>query len=492
MIKKQKTKNQGYALITVLIFFTVLLVIGLGLGYVVQKNYLSVSAEAKFAKAEKLANTGLLTVVSNGTCVDYFTNGIKVVARKDSNHKNCIIWSEGTYQGAKVVKTAVFPLLASNWGAVIFKKISNLSGLSGSAALIGYDSPENNCTDPTSCIAPALVTGNQINPGNLVIVCNTNPNNLGSGLISTIDPYKYNPNLINTDMTDMLFDSKDRIAMLAKLSETFKVQLNNGKPEGIVNPDLSTLQLGNINNCYASSNTINCDNNKIFTWNGTHYIYNGHGYQAIDFGQNAQIIIQETFIGGGTIAGNNIKIQGNTFPMFLTLVARNQIDLTTNNINIANTFMFAQNYNIDAKRMTIENGIIYSGGAGVGNLNIDLNAQTEIGTQDNPVLIITDNNINIQRNGNSEIWGVIFATETNNNFNLGSGNGDFKIHGAVVSNSLNNNNINLSGNFEIRFNYRTIEKIYQNFSGLGLNFLKTPVCGSSKSKLFKLTGTRVY
>jgi len=488
MMKGNQKKDKGYALMTVLIFFTVLLIIGLGLGYVTQKGYLSVSAEAKFAKAEKLANIGLLTVIENGTCGNFSAEGINVITLKDSANKNCLVWSEGIYKGARVVKTAVFSLWGSNWGAALFKNL-DLSGVGGSAAIVGYDSPENNCTDPNSCIAPALVTGNKLNPGNFVIACYTNPNNLGRGIISTVEPYKYDPDLANKDLTEMLFNAKDRTEMLVKFSEIFKVKFDDGRPVGIENPEFS----GNFQSCDASGTTITCDGN-TFIWNGTHYVYNGQGYKSIDFGQNAQIIIQGTFTGGGIIAGKDIIFQGNVNSISLALIAKDKIDMSfksADQITVNNTFMFAKNYIISAKNMKVENSFFYSGGEN-GELNINLDAGTKLGTQDYPILIISDNKINVQRNGNSEIWGVIFATEANNNFNIGSGNGDFKIHGSVISNSLNNNNININGNFEIRFNFKTIEKLYTNLSNLGFNFLKYPVCGANKGKLFKLTGMRVY
>jgi len=509
MMRGNYKKDKGYALMTVLIFFTVLLIIGLGLGYITQKGYLSISAEAKFAKAEKLANMGLLAVIENGTCGNYTAEGINggkinVIAIKDNGTKNCLVWSEGNYSGARVVKTAIFSLSGSNWGAGIFKKLNNLSGLGGDAAIVGYDYPENYCNDTNSCMVPALVTGNDMNSTfsqyyNKLNICsnNTSENNLGSGLLAyRTDPYKYDPDLANKDLTELLFNAHNRTEMLVKLSEVFKVQFSNGKPDGILNPDLGPYQLGNVNNCEASGNKISCDNKRIeITWNGTHYVYNGRGYQSIDFGQNAQITIEGNFTGGGIIAGNYIKFEGDVIPQSsgnpttLTLIARNQIEMSSNKIdNVQNTFMFAQNYNIDANSMTVENSLIYSGG----NLTIKLNSNTKLGTQESPVLIISDDTINIEKNGTPHIWGVIFATENNNNFKI-SGNGNLKIHGTVISNSNSTNQkIDLSGNFEIRFNFKTIEKLYKNLSGLvGFNFLKPPVCGD-KRKLLKLTGMRVY
>uniref|UniRef100_A0A7C4NRZ8 Uncharacterized protein n=1 Tax=Thermodesulfobacterium geofontis TaxID=1295609 RepID=A0A7C4NRZ8_9BACT len=492
-----KIRERGFALITVLIFFLVLLILGVGGAVITQMGYFSIGSEAKYVIAEKRANKALISVLESGICTGNQETGVKVIAIKDSGNNYCFVWSEGRYLGAKVIKTSIFPLKASNWSAAMYRNLNNLSGIGGNSAIVGYDSPENACTDPNSCIAPALITGNLLNPEGLVIACNTNPNNLGSGLISTVTPYVNDETLLQTDLTSKLFNAENRNQLLQNLSENFQVEFENGIPKGLVDPKKEL----NVNSCTASGNTITCGeggNADIFTWDPTKkvYIYNkdGREYSRIDFGQNAQITFED-FSGGGFIAGNNISFsqKADVNPTsHLILVARNQITISENNIKISNTFMFSKNYNIDAQNLTIGNGIIYSGGAGVGNLNINVNSGTQLGTSANPILIISDNNINIGRNGNADIWGAIFVTDANNNFNVGYGNGNFKIHGVLISNSLNNNNINLSGNFEIRFNFKVLERLYTNLNQLNLSLMHSPICGASKKKLFITTTMRVY
>jgi hypothetical protein len=496
-----KKREKGFALMTVLVFFLVLLILGVGGAIITQMGYFSVTSEAKYARAEKNANKGLMKALENGTCPNSlqegsFLNGYTVNATRDTGYNYCFVWSEGRYLEAKVVKTTIFSLKASNWSGAMFRNLNNLSlGGSpggGNAAIIGYDSPENSCTDPNSCIAPALVTGNQIDPGNVVIACNTNPNNLGSGLVSTVNPYVYDPNLYNKDLTSQLFNAENRDQLLQSLSDNFKVDFENGMPKGLVDPKKEL----NVNSCTAESYTITCgsgSNADVFTWDNSTkaYIYNKDNkyYSKIDFG-NAQITFND-FLGGGYIAGGNISFGKNVTvnpASSLVLVAKNQINLSNNNINISNTFMFAKNYSITANGLTVKGGIIYSGGEG-GMLTINLQSGSQLGTQDSPVLIISDNQISISGSGNPDIWGLIFATQ--NNSYLNTGNGDFKIHGAIISNSLNNNNIDLTGNFEIRFNFATLTKLAEYLGNY--NLLKKPECGTSKSKnLFTLFTMRTY
>lgn len=490
-------KDKGFVLITVLILFLVLLILGVGGALITQMGYFSIGSEAKYLIAEKRSNKALISVLESGICTGNQETGVKVLTVKDLGNNYCFVWSEGRYLGAKIIKTSIFPLKASNWAAAVYRNLNNLSGLKGNAAIIGYDSPENSCTDPNSCIAPALLTGNLLNPEDLVIACNTNPNNLGSGLVSTVDPYIRDETLLETDLTSKLFNAENRSELLQNLSDNFQVKFEDGTPKGVLNHEIAL----NVTNCNAEGNSITCGTGAgadIFTWNPDRkaYIYNkdGREYSKIDLGDNAQITFKN-FSGGGYIAGNNITFSkdANVNPTSpLVLVAKNQITLSENNISISKTFMFSKNYNINAQNLTIGGGLIYSGGAGVGNLNINVNSNTQLGTNTNPILIISDNNINIGRNGNADIWGVIFVTDANNNFNVGYGNGNFKIHGILISNSLNNNIINLSGNFEIRFNFKVLERLYTNLNQLNFSLFHPPICGASKKKLFITTTMKTY
>jgi len=495
--KTMKNSRQGgFVLVHVLILSLILILVSVGVTFITQIGFFSIAAEKRYQIAEKRANIGLMTVLANGNCSDYTEEGINVKAVKDVGYNMCFVWSQGTYFGAKVVKIGMFPLKGSNWAAAMFRHLNNLSGLGGSSAIIGYDNPENSCDDPNSCIAPALVTGNQLNPQNIVIACYTNQNNLGQGLVSIVNPYKYDPILQTQDLTSKIFNAENRTEMLNNFSTIFQVNFNNGTPVGLINNN-DVLSIS-ANECTTINNdTITCGNGTInFKWTETCYQFGSNCISKLDLGPNAKLTFDGSFSGGGYIAANQIifsqkaNVKTNS-P--LVLVARNQISATQNDINVSNVFMFSQNYDLSGKKLTITNSLIYSGGAGVGDLNINLNSDSKLGDETSSVLIISDNNINITRNGNAEIWGIIFTTEANNDFNIGSGNGNFKIHGAVISNSLNNNNLNISGNFEIRFNFKAIERLFQAFQNLGFNVLKPPSCGASGLRNFYLfTTIKIY
>jgi len=485
-----KKREKGFALMTVLVFFLVLLILGVGGAIITQMGYFSITSEAKYTVAEKNANKGLMEVLENEICNDISGPGYTVIAKKDEGHNYCFVWSEGRYLGAKVIKTAVFQALP--WAAATFKNLDSLN-LSGSSAIVGHES----CDD--FCRGFALAMGNLTNPNWKIEKdpCKKNP----QGLTSIKDPpYILDETLLQTDLTSKLFNARNRDQLLQSLRDNFSVEFgngtDNGTPIGLVESENERVKkLENVNSCTASGNVITCEqgsNADVFTWNPTKgvYVYNkdGEEYSKIDLG-NATITFSGNFTGGGYIAGNNISFSGNvnaTSP--LILVARNEITISQNNIEIS-TFMFTKNYNINinVKNLTIKNGIIYSGGEG-GKLNIDQRSNSKLGTQENPILIISDNSINIAENGNVEVYGAIFLTDANTTFNLEK-NGDFKIHGIIISNSPNNNSVNLKGNFEVRFNFNVLENLYDNLSQF--NLLRRPICPNKKN-LFILTTMRTY
>jgi hypothetical protein len=495
-------REKGFALMTVLIFFLVLLILGVGGAIITQMGFFSITSEVKYARAEKNANIGLMEALESEDCSNDTSEGIfggyRVIATKDQEHNYCFVWSEGRYWGAKVVKTSIFPLIP--WAASMFRNLNNLN-IGGSAAIVGYDpsEDESNCNNTKACIAPALVTGNNLNLTNVAQECTSNPKGIVSN--GTTRPYKHVSNLNATDLTPKLFNAGNRTELLEKLKDAFQVSFDDdGTPKGLVEakkPDSS------VDSCTAEGITITCGergNADIFTWNSEKGVYrynkDGKDYSKIDFG-NAQITFGSNFSGGGYIAGGNISFDMKAYVNAtspLVLVARNQITISQNNIKISNTFMFAKNYSITANNSTVEGGIICSGGAkGKLDINIKGGHNTQLGTYSEPILIISNNieGINIEGAGHVDIWGVIFVTDTNNKFSLEE-KGGFSIHGVIINNSnspSSQNTINLKSNSDIRFNFKVLENLYKNLSQF--NLLRSPICYNKKN-LFILTTMRTY
>jgi len=264
---------------------------------------------------------------------------------------------------------------------------------------------------------------------------------------------------------------------------------------GTVNASGNTITIGSsliildtllYTTSYLTGLHLTCILEPTFTWNGSKYVGTIGCYindvsigittfycNKIDFGQNATLNISN-FSGGGGLAAGMINI-GNINGSPLTLVGKNQINITSNGIDINSpVYMFAKNYNIDANNLHLNSSSIIASLGNSSNLNINLKENSNIGTQDNPTLIISDNNINLQGDGSNIINGLIFSTGSNNNFNLNI-SGNFTINGSIGSASSSNNNINMSGSSQINFNSSVIQNLSNNFSGL----VNPPQCGAT-------------
>ncbi len=522
-------REKGFALATTLVLGVAILVMGIAGMFVSEMGFRSISSEQAWHRAEKAANAGLQTVSGriiqrNFNCGDganFTFNGANVEVRtlSDNNRGHCFLWVRATIgNNTNVVKVAILSMGAGDFGTLTFRQIHNLN-IGGSGAITSCDA---------TCKTPAIVIGNNLNnppAENLVTTCPNNPR----GVTALVDPLVVNEELPNRDLTSTVFDNiNNRTELLNMLSNQFRVSFNNGRPNGIVGQAVTVTQrpgvpANNIPNqtyevcnasCHdvveAAGSTLNCysENGSMrleFTWSGDRY--NVVQYEEIetcsdppcrrgggrlivrrtplfscyniDFGQNGSISFNN-FTGGNTIAGNEISIGGNItsattsisgYPHSLSLIARNQLQDSSNNITVQNVNVFAQNIRLDNNGLRWEGGLLYSGG----NFDINLNSNSYLGSQTNPVLLITDNNMNIQMNGTASINGLVFATDANNNLSI-NGNGNFSLNGAIVSNSNRNNNVNINGNFSINFNRSVLENLRNKFG-----FLKPPPCSTSAS-----------
>jgi len=445
-------------------------------------------------------------------------------------NKTFIIHSTGTYQGAKVVKIASVNTVLktipnpnigktiANMGAVMMMQITNITGLgaSTSASIAACDN---------SCTAAAMILGSNLPQGQQVSTsqCKNNNNGIASNSDSPIlikDGNNGTEQLTPDNIYSMYFNGVNRRNdLFNKFQNMYGVAFNsNNEPVGFNSSNSITItdqqsslptngssydlcnfgQNANVGTATASTNTItassswnisglNCQVKPTFTWNGSKYVGTLNCYRngneivstitfycnKIDFGWNATLDISN-FSGGGELAAGMINM-GDVNGSPLTLVGKNQINMTSNGIDINSpVYMFAKNYNINANNLQINSSSIIASLGGSSNLNITLDGNSNIGTQDNPALIISDNNINLQGNGSNVIDGLTFSTGSNNNFNL-SISGNYTINGSVGSASSSNNNINMSGNSQINFNSSVIQNLSNNFSGL----VNPPLCGAN-------------
>jgi len=441
-----------------------------------------------------------------------------------------IIHSTGIYNGSKVVKVASINTVLknipnnninaiSNMAAVMMSNITNIS-MSGSSSITACDN---------TCQAAAIIDGNSLPSGQSVDLsqCQNNNNGVASNSGSAIlieNGQNGSPQLTANQIYSNYFNNiQSNSDLMNQIQNLYSVKFNSsGTPSGISSNNPITItdsqsslpsndssydscNFNQINNVYAQDSTIsanptitanpwnianiNCQATPNFNWDGTKYnaqiSFSGcqnppaainFSCNKIDFGQNAQVNISN-FSGGGAIAGGMIDIADNNVTIKgppLTLIGENQINITVNNVEINSPVnMFSQNYDINANNLEINSSSILASLGSNSNLNILLNGHGSLGTTDNPMLIISSNNINLQSNGNNSINGLIFSTANNNNFSLDV-SGNCNINGSIGSASNSNNNINMSGNSSINYNSAVLNNLSNNLNQL----VNSPNCGS--------------
>jgi hypothetical protein len=398
-------------------------------------------------------------------------------------------------------------------------KVANISGL-GTNTNASISACDNSCT------AAAIILGSQLPQGQVITESGCkNSNGIASNSGSSI-LIKDGSNGTEPLTPDKIYSTyfngvNNRDDLYNKFRNMYGVDFNSfGQPAGFNSTDSITIidqlssfpadgssydvcNLGynaNIGTANASGNTIttsdgwniwwvNCQAKPTFVWDGSKYIGTLNCYKngipaikpitfycnKIDFGWNATLNISN-FTGGGGLAAGMININSGTINGSpLTLVGKNQLTMADNITISSPVYMFALNYTIDANNLHINSpSIIASLAKGISNLNIMIRGNSNIGTQDNPTLIISDNNINLKGDENSVVNGLVFATDVNNNFNLAT-DGNYTINGSISSASANNNNINMHGNSKVNFDSKVIQNLSNNFSGL----INSPQCGST-------------
>ena len=484
--------NKGFAIIYALIFSLVFVILGISAAYITQMGYFSISAEAKYQVAEKNANKGLLKAISeiynitklcNGTQNYVFSLGeaqVKLVS--DEEDKSCFIWSKGIYKNSNVVKVAVISLINSYWGAVVFRNLNSLK--------IKCKAYIESCNE--TCKTPALITGNNATSNSSFTIGYCSEDSDIRALVD--EPYKISSELLESSayLTNMVFkNAKDRNDIFTILSQKYGISFNNGTPVGIT--DQNIWSNPNINNCTAEDTTVKCNYTNgtkvILNYNPDNgkFILGDDEYDAIDLG-NVSLTIRS--FNGGTgakIAAGTVEFTGESAISNLTLVAREKINIynykgSMYSTSIINSNLFAKDYDIFDCHLDYEGGIIYSSGSGY----LKLRAHTNIGTSENPTLILADNQLEIDGKCHTAINGLVYVTEANPEFGLDlESSGHFEIHGAIISNSLSNSLI-IRGHTNIEFRPDILKKLSSN-----LGFIKAPICDSENSPLI-FTKMRIY
>ncbi|HEV09606.1 MAG TPA: hypothetical protein ENO34_04310, partial [Sulfurihydrogenibium azorense] len=451
--------EKGFSLITVLVLSAVIFALGSATVFVNYYGNVMINADVKYKVAEKRADYGIMRAfqdilnqnINCGSSPNY-GDGITVNTVQAGN--SCLIKSTGTYAGATVSKVVVInqSKINSKYAAAVMCNLTNLN-IEGNGSIESCNS---------DCRTPALINGVKDNENineKIKDIANATCKENNKGLAALMDPYLTDDNFsCKQELLSIYFNGvSDRNQLLDRMTSLYGVAFDNGgTPIGLdttnkkaititnttdpkqlnsadvydvcnfgQNVDIGTVEVDPLRSDTlqaSSSYNVSGLNIKVkptFVWDSTNKYYNVYmknadteallstlKCKAIDLGQNTTLNLGNGFSGGGALAANQVNFTGNVNGSNLTLIAKNEVKIERNGIEVSNVNVFSKKYDIsNAQNLTVKDSLIFGGGGGQ-NIDIKLNSDSKLGTKDNPVLIISDNNINISRNGNAEINGI--------------------------------------------------------------------------------------
>ena len=521
-------KSKGFALVSVLVLSTVLLLMGMGAMYMSEMGFRSLSAEQRWHTLEKAANAGINQVVRqmevfNGMCNvnrDLNFNGARVEVQTERAVNGCFIWSRATLGDSRVVKTAIIridiPLGTAN-----FVKLDDFNLESG-ASISACDQ---------NCQVPALLTGNDLN---LVSGSCSSTFDIGSNLSQAYVPNAFLP---NENLTSRVFlRASKRDELLHRLNLGYQVIF---RPDGTPYVDVRThcdfrsqyqycevkseankIQCGSLagsgNNPQMGSAQINITYNNYYSYYDIRDMNDQSIESCLDIAL-PEVYFYNTFEGGRTIYANLIVLSNkqecvpvrrgviqcgvsyNPFVKGVTLVAdefvirRQQSTDSAANISASDVNIFARRLYLDNGigywnvRINIDRALMYVGGSD-GSLSLTQQTSQTSGFNDMPVmnidssLIIVDNKLETSLNA-ATFGGLVYVTENAQrvDFEIGRYPGVSSFRGMFVSNSRGYNKLHLGANARMEFDPSVLNQIadrYANPPNQNLNgFVRRPQCG---------------
>ncbi len=301
---------------------------------------------------------------------------------------------------------------------------------------IGFDSTVTVQGMPAN-VTNIVSTGNvTISPGWGMTLTNTGIYTTGSANI-TVEPYSWGlmslsgstlsaGGSLTLNKTDVITDGS-RLAAGANLTMPYPgvTRINNSEAD----PPVQIVAGGNIQ--LWTEYTINKADIVATGANSTITITNDH-YD--DFVSHSMIVASgdnsNVTISGGGMNSNTVVTKG-TFSM-------NGL-----NANITDTNIFANAVSLTQTNKDIEGGILYS----KTTTSTTGNGNGQVGTSDNPTLLLSGGNLNLGHSGTTNFNGMLFSNGAINY----TASGNFNASGAIIGNSTSANNINTTGNQSISF-----------------------------------------
>lgn len=475
-----------------------------------QKKYEIASAAAEFA-----VNQAVNWISLMGACPDATTSQIADTNKADYHYVGiqtngyCFIRGQGTFRGAKVVKTVVVPDTSDfEYGALTLRN-GGATATSGSSAIVSCDS---------ACKSPAIVYGGSLTyTANLdKSTCSKGIYGVGEGGSDAIQNAAGVECKTSPCSGDQLSDRIPKIFNVPKTSDETQywpsVQNSlDGTYNGFV-VDVSALSVSGVtvpSNCQcAGTLTLSaakvsgkqtildtCSTDASFSATGCSAIQGDSvtvsGSRSIS---NTAIVGGTVTLSGGTITNSIITTTGTSPSVTLgdtslsssTIVTSGQFTLSKNSGTMTDTDVFAGTGQMISQGGTMSGGLIYTQGdfdfvsTTSGNNPLGTWDETTTPQTGNPILMLVGGDLDMtSMTGTTEINGLVFTqgiVETS-----GSLTGNFTVRGAIVSNSTSTtetSTINAQGNATISFNHNILDYLATSRTDLN-SLVKLTACGGT-------------
>ena len=435
--------NKGIALVVALVMTLLVMIIGTTAVKMSETGYLTYGSERKYQMAGWAAEYGL-NYALNGMKTSSISCGNTVSGTTSSGGSYniftlaggdfCFVRSVGEYPagGAKVIKCAVIPKKpTTNWGALVVNSGNVDMGGSGSISFCDNSCP--NGGPAIVYIGSTTVSGTAAQT-KLPSECKSNEKGpVGYPAVTQ------NTSLPN-DLTSTYFESSN----WNDLESDFRTKYGVDSSSIVSMP--GTCKYSGTNVCDTTSATnIRC----------------GSGGSAVNIDlstcpkvyiEQANLTVDESLNGKTIYSGAKVTVSGST----------------------TNTNVFSNTLEIDLQGGNISGGTFFSNSASSTSSpptnKVYVKSNATLGSEANPVLLITKGYTLFDSNGGPDIWGLVYT-----NSNTIDINGNIVFRGSFIES--NTANMTFGGNASIQFDKSVLETLKTNLGSTGTG-LKSPTCGS--------------
>lgn len=436
--------ERGMILATVMIMVLLVMVLTTAGLKMSELGYQAYGSEKKYQMAswaaEYALNTGVEYIDSNRSCPSATTTGSLSYGGANVSYSYsavtggdyCMLHASGSFGGANVVKYTVVPKSASgNWGALVVN--SGTVDLGGSGSVTFCDTSCPNGGPAIMYIGSTTVSGTAAST-KLPADCKSNE----KGPVGY--PAVTQNSTLPSDLTSTYFDSDNWSDLESDIRTKYGVD---------------SVAIASMPSSCKYTGTDTCD-----TTSATN-IQCGSGGTAVNIDlntcsqvyiQQANLTIDQSLSGKTIYSGAKVTVTGSTTN---TNVISNTLEINLDGNNITGGTFFSTSSSSTSSPPTNK---------------VYVKSNATLGSEANPVLLITKGYTLFDSNGGPDIWGLVYT-----NSNTIDVNGNIVFRGSFIES--NTASMTFGGNASIQFDMSVLENLKTNLGSTGTS-LKSPTCAS--------------